>query len=69
MILQRPALRIVTVLPATLQTGVVEVMKVTGKLDDAVAEIEKGRSPKTLLVRALNVMDWLLLPTLKFCGT
>jgi hypothetical protein len=53
---QIPAERMVTVLPAVLQTALVAEANDTGRPDDATAEIVNGATPKETLLSGPNVI-------------
>ena len=53
---QEPAARMVTVVPETVQTEVVVEAKATVRLEEAVAPMVKGDTPKVTLLSAPNVM-------------
>ena len=63
---QVPVARSVTVLPDTVQTLVVKLLKLTPSPDDAEALTEKGVSVVVLLPSAAKEIDWLALFTVRY---
>ena len=66
---QVPAETSVTVVPLTVQTGVVVDAKLTVKPELAVAESVTEPLPKATAVGCVNVRVWLGCVTLKLCVT
>jgi hypothetical protein len=64
-----PVATIVTVVPETVQTLVVAVLKATASPELELAEIVNGASPNTLSPSAPNVMNCVDFPTVKPCET
>jgi hypothetical protein len=66
---QPPAPTIVTVVPETVQTLVVDDVNVTVRPELAVADTVNGGSPKFLPPSAPKLIVWLAWSTLKLCAT
>jgi hypothetical protein len=66
---QVPAARMVTMLPATLQTAPVVEANKTVSPELAVAEIVNGATPNETLLRGPNVIVCAPWPTVKLCVT
>src|ERR1043166_4336205 len=66
---QVPAATIWTVLPLTVHTGAVVLLKLTASPLLALALTGKSALPKVLLARAPKVIVWLPLATPKVCVT
>ena len=64
-----PVATSVTVLPETVHTVVVFEAKLTGRPDDAVAEIVNGGVPNVWLGSGGNVMVWDSLVIVNDCAT
>ena len=69
MIEQDPPATIVTVLPATVQTGVVVEAKLTASPELAVAPIVNGATPRPTLLSAPKVIVCDAELTVKLCDT
>lgn len=67
--MQVPVVTRVTVLPATVHTGVVVDVNTAARPEDAVADTAKGALPSVLPVRAANVIVWAPLDTVNDCVT
>lgn len=68
-IVQVPVLTKVTVLPATVHTGVVVEVNTTERPEDVVADTAKGALPNALPVMAAKVIVWAPLDTVNDCVT
>ena len=64
-----PTATIATVVPDTVQTGIVFDANVTVSPELALAEIGNAATPNATLPRALNEIVWLVWPTPKLCTT